>query len=239
MTCLFRSTAPDIHPLLTTTRLATIVLLAVALASCASTRNESSTTEYGFYADPDFAERRYRTIAVHFDIDRMDRRSHFEECLATEARLRGYRSVPTIALLPPTRTWDSAARARTLAASDVEALLRVRLVDEWETTRWIPQTSETKEWTSESGTIKDSGKADSTKPQKRRTESSSSTTTRTKVDGGYEERTTWRRYEVRLLDLATGRTAWIGNLTRRYWPGGETAEIIVDELVRDAMVRQS
>lgn len=169
------------------------------------------TTNYlTSFPDPAFIGTRYTSVAVHFDSPNLYYRKAVETQLVEELRERKNSAIESSMIIPPTRTWDSASIHGTLAAAGIEGYIHIVETDSWVEHTYIPEEQKT--------TIKREGTEKKVPEKKRRGEGKQDSVTRTvetetvttTTSGGYTRETTWRTFRIELVDVATGRVAWLG-----------------------------
>ncbi len=187
------------------------------------------------YVDPDFVGRKYDTISVHMITEALYQRRGIETRIVNE--LKGIQVVAyeSGTLLPPTRSWDSLGVERELEKVGVSGAIRVREADRWVDSYWVPKKESTTVTTRE-------------KPKKKKennrgdvdmevvTEVETKTEIETRTTGGYTKEEEKTRFDVDLVDLASGRIAWTGSLVVKGNDYRDLARRIVGQLGRDSMV---
>ncbi len=171
-----------------TRRLAAAAAL-VLLAGCAATALTS-------VRDPAFQGRTFQRIVVVAPFTDLDKRATAENSFVAALQARGAQAVPAMTVLPPTRTYSDEEMGAALRAAGADGVLLVTLTDAYASTTYVP------------GSTTTSGSAYATG-------STVSWTATTRQNPGYYVNKPRVRFEVKLVDVATGSTAWLGtSLTR-------------------------
>lgn len=184
------------------------------------------TERIAAFHDAEFKNVKFRQLVVWADIVELDRRKLVEEYLAEELRLwqvQGYQSAQYI---PPTREWAEEQVHDIFRQRAFDGILHITSVERGVNEGYQPMTSKT---TVDRETVT---KEDSTK-------STETETVTTQVDGGYTYYVPWQRYHIRLVDAATGKTAWLGVNTIRGDDEGAImtfAEEVAEQLLYDKVV---
>lgn len=213
-------------------QIASALVITILLSSCTS----SSSTNRAFFPDPEFRDRGYGKILVSFESEALDLRARLETKLVEELDDRGVAAMRGLTLLAPTRTWDSTASRAMIDAAAIDARLEIRIIEEDRVRLHKPQKSKTvveTETETEGGEETKSGETGSKSSTKEKT----TTTATTTVTGGYDYEKVYRRFEIRLVDVATGRSAWIGTIRVSGFPESYLSDKIADGLIEDRMVR--
>lgn len=170
----------------------------------------SSTNYMASFPDPAFIGIRYTSVAVHFDNPNLFYRKAVESKLVEELRERKNSAVESSMIIPPTRSWDSASIYGALAAAGIEGYIRIVETDSWIVHTYVPEKQETK--------VKREGTEKKVPQKKRRGEEKQDSVIRTvetetvttTTTGGYTRETTWHAFRIELVDVATGKIAWLG-----------------------------
>jgi hypothetical protein len=184
------------------------------------------------FKDPEFTGRTFRHLAVLADTNDLGWRHALEAAMVRSLRSRSLSAVESHTVIPPTRSWTEGQQREALAGKGVDAYLRlvVDTISVVETE--VPLTTST----TTSRELK--RKPPMTGYDSAQYEVENETVT-TKSEGGYTVRTVTMRYRIALVDVVSGRTAWMaldridGDAQRRL---GSFCEEIAAQLVRDAMV---
>lgn len=191
--------------------LAICSLCALGMVGC--TGSSASKRYITSFVDPDFFGKRYTWLAVHYQTSDLEYRYALEEAVVHELREKKGSAMLSSGLILPTRTWDSAAIQNALTSAGFDGYLRIVETDRWTETYHVPIQEKT--------TVKREAEQEKIPNYKGRgeqrndsvikvTETETSTTTTT---GGYTGETLYRRVRIELIDLATGRIAWVGTTT--------------------------
>lgn len=172
--------------------------LLLLVAGCATT-----TPPITAYTDPDFAGRSYGRFVVAAELDDLEMRHRIETVLVEELRERGIEAEASARIFTPTRTWSAEQRTAELLRRGIDGRLAITLVSLWTRENHVPQTTTT--------TVTRESKEKSEKKGKEKEETGKEKETVTSTtQGGYTYSTEWGRYEIRLVDMASDRVAWIG-----------------------------
>ncbi len=217
------------------TFLSLLPLVACTLVGCtlSSSSTKKETIEYMTgYADPDYRSAQYRVLSVHMTTTDLDEKRTVEKQVTDRLRKLGLKAHEAGYLLPPTREWDSATVRSQLIAEGVEASLWIRESETWSRSWWIPREETTTTRTTETTVEKKE------KEREKKNEEVVETTTevKTRTEGGYNEREEYVRYDVEIVDVRSGRTAWRGTLSLRTERYKTLARKVVGQLSVDRMV---
>lgn len=152
-------------------------------------------TQLQGYQDPAFADHTFHKIAVWFPTQDLGERQSVEDAVAQSLTKQGVDAVPSEMVIPPTRTYTDAQVLATLEQNGYDGVIRLDLSKVDYETDYVPSTSTT--------TADVHHQGDDTTVTK--------TTTQ---DGGYTESSVSDlKFTVRLEDVASGKTAWLGSST--------------------------
>jgi hypothetical protein len=165
-----------------------VVTALVSLSACATTKVTS-------VRDPEAAAA-YDNILIFAPLRDLDLRSRLENAFVSRLRDCGVRALPAVSVLPPTREYNGAEVGEILRKEGVDAVLLVRLLGASTEQTYIPPV-----WITSGSASVNSGLA--------------TFSSQTYQVGGFSLPSPRLRYELRLVDVATGKTAWLGtSLTR-------------------------
>lgn len=204
--------------------LPSLSLVALCVVGCCPTVRITS------FIDPDFPNPGYSRIVPYAAVDNFEWRQALEGPIVERLLQRGLTAYRGADVLPPTRKWEPETEMAALRAAKADACLRISVADVSVHESYIPPKTETtvghetKE--RKSGEVK---KIDTTEVV---------TTTTT---GGYVQRTTITTIKLELIDIATGRVAWIAttDLPALYSDkcSDSFAADLVERLATEKMVR--
>lgn len=169
----------------------------VLLAGCAITSMTS-------VRDPAFQSRAFRRIVVVAPFTDLEKKANAENSFVAALQARGAQAMPAMTVLPPTRDYSNEDINAALQASGANGVLFVTLTDASVFSTYVPGSTTTTGTgygtaTSHGGT----------------TTGTVNWTATTRQNPGYYINKPRVRFEVRLVDVATGSTAWLGtSLTR-------------------------
>lgn len=189
------------------------------------------------FADPDFLGKHYDKLAIYFDTISLMDRQMVESFLVDELRKRNVEAYESGAISAPTRNWDSASMYASLVKAGMDGYLHITESRRRLDSTWVPVTHVTKTTRTE----------DQRKGSKPRSEGRQDSvahlqeieTTTTTTEGGYWRWSIWRELRIELIDLPTGRTAWLGTQSFRgalSSQGEDFSERIAKQLGADGMV---
>ena len=163
-------------------------LLVFAIVGCAKTRLTR-------VQDPEFVGKSFSMPAVYAAINDMQQRQLVEESMVSELERKRVRALATIHLFPPTKSYTPEERREALASHGVDCLIVI--ASEWGTTEeYVPVSSST---TRTTGSAQISGNQATFESQ-----------SRTQYHGGYYVDKPWAKADFAVVDLASGRMAWLG-----------------------------
>lgn len=226
----------------TVTKFLLLALLIPLVAGCATTKITS-------VRDPQFRAVNYKRIIVWAPFTDLDKRATAENAFAVELKLRGVDAATAFAVLPPTRTYTNDDINAALAKDQVSGVLELRMTDYSVSSTYVPGDTTTTGSAEVSGTS--SGTSYGTSYGNSYSGSSSGSsrgsvnwTETTRQDPGYYINKPNVAFEVKLVDVATGGTAWLAtSMTRgNAWANwstlmGSLASETVGKLVTDGVVR--
>lgn len=167
-------------------------LMAVLIVStgCASTRVTA-------FKDPEFAGRSFGKPAVYANTANLEWRQSLEDRLVAEMSKHGVIARATFQLIPPTRDQSPEERAQILLAHGIDALIVIEVGESGVKDQYIPPTGAT---TTTHGTVTTYGSIGTYRG-----------TSYTRVHGGYNVSKPWAEMSTYVLEVATGRKAWVAN----------------------------
>jgi hypothetical protein len=190
------------------------------------------------YTDPDFQNVAFRSIAVFSDTSDLDWRKSFERGVTEAMRDEEASCTEGSMLMPPTRAYTAEQVRDVLRGRGIDAWLTIH-ADRWETyDEIIPEVRKTvkeKEPIVEKVRVRQNGKwvvKDSV--------TGSREIATTKTDPARTVRHTRVQFHAALIDVLSGRTAWIGDdwavIDGRYM--NDLCEHIAKQLLKDGIVRK-
>jgi hypothetical protein len=214
----------------------TLLLASVMLSGCSFMYSRGSAPyvppSIASFKDPEFTGRAFKHLAVLADTGDLGWRHNLEGAMVRALRSRDLDAVESHTVIPPTRSWTEAQQRQALAGKGVDAYLRLVVDTLWIETREVPVT------TSTTTTRELTRKPPMTGYDSAQYEVANEVVT-TKSEGGYTVQTVRMRYRIQLVDVASGRNAWMALDRLDGDPSSRVAgfcEEIAAQLVRDAMV---
>ncbi len=214
-------------------------LLLISVAGCSSSRTTPDRLMTSF-PDPDFLGKRYNRIAIHFNSLSLYERQVVETALVDLLHKREVGAVTSTSIIAPTRRWDSASMFRALSGAGIDGYMHITEIERSVDSSWVPVEE----------VVTTTRKGEERKvPRERRAEEETgqdsvvryteTEETRTSTKGGYWRTHTWRNYRVELVDLPSGRIAWLG--TTGLWgsvdnSSADMGERITGQLGQDGMI---
>ena len=186
------------------------------------------------FKDPAFSGVSYARLAIVVDTSDLEWRHELETKLAEDLRREGFQSVEGFSVFPPTRPWRESEKVETLALNGVDGYLRLIVDNAVVEETLVPLTTKTTT-TRETSVKRKEVENDSTK---REVETESVTT---ETSGGYTVRSARTQYRVSLIDVRSGRVAWLGLNSIEGDPAGRIVSFcreIVGQLERDSLLRR-
>ncbi len=166
-----------------------VVAGCLLLASCAATRMTS-------VRDPSAARSTFRNILVIAPFSDLESRTAAENIFVAKLGERGVSAIASITVMPPTKEYTEVELLRILDDSRTDGIIIVSLTDAYTKETYVPQSSTTTGSASLYGNFVNYS-------------------SRTQHHGGYYISKPRVHYELRLLDVSTGNTAWLAtSLTR-------------------------
>ncbi len=201
----------------------------------------SSSNYMTSFPDPAFVGKRFTFLAVHYDSPNLSYRKAVESELVEELRERKVSAVESSTIIPPTRTWDSAGIRNALLAKGIDGYIRIVEVESWVEHRYIPekQTTQVKR-EAEAKKVPDTKRKYGESKRDSVTRVTETETTTTTTSGGYTQEITWWRFNVELVDLASGNIAWLGSKNicgSVSYEAEDFSEKIAAQLREDGMVK--
>ena len=196
------------------------------------------------FPDPDFLESDYDTLVIHFDSPSLYERKHVESFLVNRLRRKKGKAIvayESSSLIPPTRTWDSASSYSTFLKAGIDGYIHIVEVERKIDSTWVPikeVTKTTREEEQQRQTHEDQ-RQEEVKRDTLLTTVEVETTTRS-THGGYWEESIRRDFRVQLIDIPSGRIAWLGVswFSGEIDDGGELlSKRISAQLERDGFVK--
>ena len=191
------------------------------------------------YPDPDFIGHHYAKVAVHMETPSLELRQAMESRMVEEMEEEDRIAIASGSVIVPTRTWDSAAIHARLSKAGVDGYMRIVEVRRGIDSTWIDRQIRTTTTREGEERVKQPAKGEGAKKDSviKTKETEKTTTT---DSGGYMWYRPWREFRIELIDMATGRIAWLGVRTL----GGsfddmseDLGERVTAQLIADGMVR--
>jgi hypothetical protein len=217
----------------TTATLRTTLLLLLGLAAGALLPGcHPPATGVTAFTDPEFSGHHFKRILVLADTTDLQRRAAIEQAMIRELRGRAAWAVESFSYFPPTRSFQMSALLDTMRLYNIDGYLVIGPEGTGVYVEHVPQTTTTT--VKKEGEEKEVQHGEETKKVWVPTEEKVTTT----VEGGYTSATNWTRYRASLVDLASGKTAWVG-VGVLYGDGasgaGSFGERLARQLVRDGL----
>ncbi len=192
-----------------------VILTVLSLTGCLSFHRPQLIS----FRDPAFSAVAYGRIMVIADIPQWQEGYRIEERFVELLEDHGVRAVSAMKFMPPTRTWTDAQRDQVIQANSIDGVLRISIAAEGKDIRQVPLETTTTHKKEKEVTRK----GDTVLVDRRITQ----------TEGGYTAEIPWRQYDIKLVDAATGKTAWITSTSDKR--PLETS--VVDALINDAMLK--
>lgn len=197
-----------------------LILLALALfGGCASTKSTS-------VRDPAFQGRQFRRLVVVATFTDLEKKATAESEFVTDLQGQGVESMSGMQVMPPTRSYSNEEISALLARVGADGVLLVTLTEATTVSTYVPGSTTT----TGSGYV---------------TGNTVNWNATTQQNPGYFINKPRVRFEVRLIDAATGNTAWMStSLTRgNAFAGWQTlmgslASDTVGKMAADGVVRK-
>ncbi|MFN0157684.1 MAG: hypothetical protein ACKVRP_06375 [Bacteroidota bacterium] len=157
---------------------------------CASTRMTSFT-------DPDYRQTTFKRILVLANTSDLERRLHFESTMVEVLLDAGVVAIEGFKLFPPTRNLTPERKVELLIQDSIDSYLSISVGESGMEQVYIPPTGSTT-------TTKGKASVTGNKLEYR----GKSTTT---IEGGYNFSKPWAAFDVELVDVSTGNTAWVAS----------------------------
>ncbi|MGO9830704.1 MAG: hypothetical protein ACLPJH_11235 [Myxococcaceae bacterium] len=165
---------------------------AVLVASCASTKTTS-------FQDPEFRGRPFtRLVVLYANPLSLSGRQNVETHMVAALRDRGIYAVWGLSVFPPTRDMSPEEMSRALQVGGFDGLLVISRTGTGVQQTYVPPTTST---TTTTGTITSYGYGSA----------SYSGTSTTYTPPGQTINRPWANFDTKVVDVATGRTAWIAS----------------------------
>jgi hypothetical protein len=203
------------------------IVAALLVTSCASTHSTS-------FQDPDFRGKPFRRLVVLSGPAPLTQRASIETRMVYVLRKYEIYAVGGLQVFPPTRTLSPEEMARTLQEGGFDGVLIVSETNSGVQQTYVPPSGPSTSTTT--GTITSNGYG----------AASYSGTTTTYTPQGHTVNRPWADFDARLVDVASGKTAWIAN-SRTGGNGYATFETVLgsycestaDDLVSQGVVAKS
>lgn len=178
-----------------------LALSLILITGCAMTRPAGPLTAF---KDPAYTSASYRRIVVHVDTTNLQWRYDLETQIVKELRQREVDAVESYKIEPPTRQWPENTRIARLAENGFDGYLRL-VVDAVEVQEHVVPITTTTTVEREKQEKKKPATDTSASSERQRYEE----VVTTKTQGGQMERRARVRFNIKLLDIGSGATAWI------------------------------
>ncbi|MFN8359831.1 MAG: hypothetical protein U0264_07940 [Candidatus Kapaibacterium sp.] len=193
-----------------------LVILSGCLGGCLPFFHQ---TQLISFRDPAFATASYGRIMVLVDIPQWTEGYRMEERFVELLEDNGVRALSAMKFMPPTRTWTDAQRDQVLQANSIDGVLRITISAEGKDIRQVPLETTTthkkeKEVTRKGDTILVDKSI-------------------TQTEGGYTAEVPWRQYDIKIIDAASGKTAWITSASDRR----QFESSVINALLNDKMLK--
>lgn len=142
-----------------------------------------ASTQVAGFVDPDYTATTFRHPAVLVGASNLTIRQDIETDMVRKLRRLNIPAVASMDVCPPTRTFTPEERNARLLEQGVDGLIVIHIDEEGVERSWVPATL-----------VSTTTRAGDTK---------------TDLTGGYEMEEPYLRTTTRLIDTATGRTAWV------------------------------
>ncbi len=207
------------------TVLATAAFAVLMLAGC------QKSVEMASFRDPGFPTARYARVMVLADTSDLIWRKALESGMVASLRELGVRAIESTSIMAPTRSWSPEERRAAIAAAGVDGILTFVPQASGVSESYVPPETSTNTKTT---TTAQTGAGDAAKGSGTKTEQTATTSTKE----GYVSRSDWTRFEIRLIDRATERTAWIGmhRISGPYSMVEKFCQEIAERMVDDRIV---
>lgn len=193
-----------------------LLLTSICLGSCFSFFHAPKLLSF---RDPAFSNATYSRVMIVVDIPDWQQGYKIEQRFVELLQNNGIKALSAIKFMPPTRTWTDDQRDQVMTANSIDGMLRITVAAEGTNIQQVPLETTTTHKKEKEVTKK----GDTVIVDKSITE----------TQGGYTTEVPWRRYDIKMIDAATGKTAWITSATDRQ----PLESMVVDALISDGMLR--
>jgi len=193
-----------------------LVLTVVCLGGCFTFYKPPQLISF---RDPAFSTATYGRIMVLVDIPQWQEGYRIEERFAELLENNNVRALSAMKFMPPTRTWTDAQRDQVIQANAIDGVLRISISAEGKDIRQVPLETTTTHKKEKEVTRK----GDTVLVDK----------SITQTEGGYTAEVPWRQYDIKMIDAATGKTAWITSTSDRR----PLESSVVNALINDKMLK--
>lgn len=166
-----------------------IGILLLGLAGCASTR-------MSVYKDPEFLNAKYHSLVVNVNLQNYKDKTYFEEQVCKKLLKYDVECTKGIDIFLPTRKYTNKERAEQLSKINAEGLLTIQLIDSYATQSYIPPITSTSRSATSYGNVSPYNQT-------------------TNTYGGYVVSKPVEDYEVSLIDVLSGNTAFVATSTTK------------------------
>lgn len=167
------------------------------LSICLSLGCESTRVWTTAFKDPAFSGRSFSNPAVYANTADLQWRHDLEKTLVAEMDKHGIPAKATFELIPPTRSLSPEERMQVLLEHGIDALVVIEFGESGVEHEYMPLTGTT---TETSGTVSTYGNTGTYQG-----------TSYTTVHGGYDISKPWAKMSTHVLDVASGRKAWVAS----------------------------
>lgn len=212
----------------TSSRILAATLVSATLLGCASSKVTS-------VRDPAFQGRTFQRVVVVAPFTDLDKRATAENAFVAQLRKHGVDAMPSLQVLPPTRTYTGDEQAAIMKKTGADGVLVLTMTNQYADTTYVPGQTRTTGVTSTSSSGSSSVSPGSSSSSKTSTTVWGSVTTQ---DPGYYVSMPRVAFEMRLVDEASGATAWLGT---SFTAGDQFAgwSTLMDSLAAESVARMA
>lgn len=171
------------------------------------------------FRDPSFTSVSYSRVMILADIPDWQQGYRMEERIVELLAAEKVIAVSAIKFMPPTRIWTEAQRDQVIKANSIDAVLKISIAAEGKDSWQVPlETTTTHKKEKEISKKGDTVIVDKSV---------------TATEGGYTKEVAWRKYDVKMIDAASGKVAWITSAFER----NTFENSVANALLTDKMVK--
>ena len=193
-----------------------IILSTVCFAGCFQLFQSPKLLSF---RDPAFSTTTYSRIMIVVDIPDWQQGYKIEQRFVDLLQSKGVRALSAIKFMPPTRTWTEDQRDQVMKANSIDGMLRITISAEGTNVQQVPIETTTTHKKEKEVTKK----GDTVTVDKSITE----------TQGGYTTEVPWKQYDIKMIDAASGKTAWITSATDKQ----PLESMVVDALMNERMLK--